>query len=63
MLYAVLIAAIVFLVVEWIKWRLLVNALVYFMIEKDYTPPSEEEMEAYLKKSLRNHIKDIFIKK
>ena len=44
--YFILSALLICFVVGWLKWKVSTRALVYYIIKKDGTPPSDSEMRA-----------------
>ena len=52
------------IVVAWgMKWKLKATVLIYYIMKKQYTPPSKEEMEVCTQKVIRHMVNDLISRK
>lgn len=52
------------IVVAWgMKWKLKATVLIYYIMRKQYTPPSKKEMEVCTEEVIRHMVKDLISRK
>lgn len=62
MLIAIFIITTIFTVIKWRIERIKFKALLYYIVDKEYTAPTKEDMERCISKVAEKTVEDIFRK-